>query len=155
MMPFFETVAGPMITMSDSQPSPDELLDLIGDGLVRRIVLLTDDAPKSADQLANELGVSRTTVYRRVNALVEYNLLRQNLETGSDGHHYRTFEPALNEISFRIDDGDFRIAVEVDEDLVDKLDGFLGGLEKSYSHVNVGTDEGSEKGHPGGDTHYG
>lgn len=141
--------------MSELAKSPEELLDLLGDGVVRQILLLTSDTPMSADALANELDVSRPTVYRRVNSLVEYAFLRKNLETDPDGHHYRTFELALNEITFGIDDGDLKITVEVDEHLVDKFDGFLGGLEASYSEVSVGTGEGTERAHSRGDAHYG
>lgn len=141
--------------MSEPAKSPEELLDLFGDGVVRQILLLTSDTPMSADALADELGVSRPTVYRRVNGLVENDFLRKNLETDPDGHHYRTFEPALSEITFGIDDGDLRVTVEMDERLVDKFDGFLDGLEASYSEVRVGTDEQSERDRSRGDTHYG
>lgn len=141
--------------MSEPTKSTEELLDLFGDDVVRRILLLTSDTPMSADALADELEVSRPTVYRRVNTLVKYAFLRKNLETDADGHHYRTFELSLNEMSFEIDDGDLEITVEVDESLVDKFDGFLGGLEASYSEVSVGTDEESERTRSRGDAHYG
>lgn len=141
--------------MSESEKSPEELLDLFGDDLARRILLLTSDAPMSADALADELDVSRPTVYRRVNALVEYALLQKDLETDSDGHHYRTFELALNEITFSIDEGDLRITAELDESHIDKFDGFLGGLEATYSQVSVGTNEQSETANSRRDTHYG
>lgn len=155
--------------MSEPEKSPKELLDLFGDDTVRQILLLTSDSPMSADALADELGVSRPTVYRRVNTLVEYAFLRSNLETDPDGHHYRTFELALNEITFGIDDGELGVTVEVDESLVDQFDGFLGGLEAAYSEVSVGTDEESDRtgsredrthsrenrNHSRGDAHYG
>lgn len=141
--------------MNDTEKSPEELLDMFGDDVVRRILLLTSDTPMSADALANELDVSRPTVYRRVNALAEYDLLREDLETDSDGHHYRTFEPALNEITFEVDDGVFGITVEMDEDLVDRFDGFLGGLEESYSGPSVETNGQSETIYTRSDLHHG
>lgn len=141
--------------MSEPEKPPEEVLDLFGDAHVRRILLLTSDAPMSATALADELDVSRPTVYRRVNILVEYGLLREHVEVNLDGHHYRTFETVVNEITFSIRDGRFGVTVGMEESLVDRFDGFLGGLEAAYSPPNVGTDERPETSSSGSDPHYG
>lgn len=141
--------------MSEPEKSPEHLLSLFGDHLTRQILLLTSDAPMSADALADALNVSRPTVYRRANDLVQYDILHEDLEMDPNGHHYRTFESALNEISFRIDDGQLTITVEMDESLVDKFDGFLSGLETSYVQASDGTHEQSETAHSRNDPHYG
>lgn len=141
--------------MSETEKSPEKLLALFGENLTRQILLLTSDAPMSADALADELSVSRPTVYRHVNDLVQYGILYEDLKADSNGYHYRTFELALNEISFRIDDGQLTITVEMDEDLVDKFDGFLSGLDASSVQTNVSTNEQSEKAHSQKNSHYG
>ena len=141
--------------MSETEKSPEKLLALFGENLTRQILLLTSDAPMSADALADELSVSRPTVYRHVNDLVQYGILYEDLKADSNGYHYRTFELALNEISFRIDDGQLTITVEMDEDLVDKFDGFLSGLDASSLQTNVSTNEQSEKAHSQKNSHYG
>lgn len=141
--------------MSETEESPEKLLDLFGDDLTRQILLLTSNTPMSADALADELSVSRPTVYRHVNDLVQYGILHEDLEADINGHHYRTFELALNEISFSIDDGQLRITVEMDEDLVDKFDGFLNGLDASSVQTSIGTNERSDKAHSRNDPHYG
>ncbi len=141
--------------MSETERSPEEILDLFGDGRARRILLLTSDSPMSATALADELDVSRPTVYRRVNTLVKYGLLREDFEIDTDGHHYRTFEAVLNEITFRIEDGHLRVTVGVDESLVDRFDGFLGGLESTYSQTDIGMKEPAEKPPSRRDPHYG
>lgn len=141
--------------MNEPEDSPEQLLDLFGEDLTRQILLLTSDAPMSADDLADELDVSRPTVYRHVNDLVQYEILHEDLETDPNGHHYRTFELALNEISFMIDDGQLTITVEMDESLVDKFDGFLSGLEASYVQASGGTNDQFKKAHSQNDPHYG
>lgn len=141
--------------MSERERSPEEVLDLFGDDLARRILLLTSDAPMSVAALADELDVSRPTVYRRVNALVRYGILHEDVELDPDGHHYRTFEPALNEITFRLDDGQLSIAVEMNESLVEKFDGFLSGLGAAYSSPDVDPEERSDTTPSRGDPHYG
>lgn len=141
--------------MSEPEKSAEKLLDLFGDEHVRRILLLTSDTPMSAAALADELDVSRPTVYRRVNDLVRYGILRENVEMDLDGHHHKTFELALREIAFRIDDGQLGITVEMDETLVDKFDGFLSGLEASYPQASANPNEQSEEMRSRGDPHYG
>lgn len=141
--------------MSEPEKSADKLLGLFGDDLTRRILLLTSDTPMSADTLADELSVSRPTVYRHVNDLVQYGILHEDLKADTNGHHYKTFELVLNEISFRIDDGQLRITVEMHEDLVDKFDGFMSGLETSSGQMSIGTNDQSDKAHSQNDPHYG
>lgn len=141
--------------MNETERSPEKVLDLFGDDLVRRILLLTSDVPMSVAALADELDVSRPTVYRRVNDLVTYGILHEDVELDPDGHHYRTFEPALNEITFRLEDGQLRIGVEMNESLVERFDGFLSGLGAAYSPPNVESNEGSETTPSRGDPHYG
>lgn len=141
--------------MSETERSPEKVLDLFGDDLVRRILLLTSDVPMSVAALADELDVSRPTVYRRVNDLVTYGILHEDVELDRDGHHYRTFEPALNEITFRLEDGQLRIDVEMNESLVEKFDGFLSELGAAYSPPDIDPKERSETTSSQGDPHYG
>lgn len=141
--------------MSETERSPERVLDLFGDDLARRILLLTSDVPMSVAALADELDVSRPTVYQRVNDLVTYGILHEDVELDPDGHHYRTFEPALNEITFRLDDGQLRISVERNESLVERFDGFLNGLGAAHSPPGVNPDERSETTPARGDPHYG
>lgn len=141
--------------MSETENSPEELLDVFGDERARRILLLTSDSPMSATALADELDVSRPTVYRRVNTLVKCGLLREDVEIDIDGHHYRTFEAVLNEITFSVEDGHLRVTVGVNESLVDRFDGFLSGLESTYSQTDIGMNEQAEKSPSRRDPHYG
>lgn len=141
--------------MNETEPSPEKVLDLFGDDLVRRILLVTSDVPMSVAALADELDVSRPTVYRRVNDLVTYGILHEDVELDPDGHHYRTFEPALNEITFRLEDGQLGIGVEMNESLVERFDGFLSGLGAAYSPPNVDPNEESGTTPSRGDPHHG
>lgn len=140
--------------MNETDRSPENVLDLFGDDLVRRILLLTSDVPMSVAALADELDISRPTVHRRVNDLVAYGILHEGIELDSEGRHYRTFEPALNEITFRLEDGQLRIGVEMNESLV-RFDGVLSGLGAIYSPPNVDSNERSETTPSWGDPHYG
>lgn len=69
------------------------ILDALGDSVARRALLLGLDGPVTADDVASAADVSRSTVYRRFDALVDLDLMRE--ATGprsrpSSGTRYRT-----------------------------------------------------------------
>lgn len=141
--------------MTDGRRSADELLGLVGDDLTRQLLLATSESPLSAEELSERLGVSRTTVYRRVKRLGRYDLLHEAIRTDDDGHHYRVFETAVTELSFGIVDGEFTITVSVDESLIDQFEGFMSGLETSVRHVTNETAEQADRTDPWEDPHHG
>lgn len=141
--------------MSEPDHSPDELLGLFGDSLIRQILLLTSETPLSANALADRLDVSRPTIYRRVQRLERYNLLQERLCTDRDGNHYRVFVSTVDTISFGLDEGELTITVEFEEELVDKLDGFMDGLGVSTRQATRKVDEQIVWTRSRGDPHHG
>lgn len=142
--------------MSTNDNSLENLLALFGDDLARQILLLTSDTPLSADTLAETLDVSRPTIYRRVNTLIEYELLTKDLETDSDGHHYAIFEPSIQSIRFTIDDGELEITVEMNDPSIDhQFEGFLDGLGTAYAQESISMPDHSDTPPSQEDCHYG
>lgn len=141
--------------MTEPEKSPEDFLDHLGDDLSRRILLLASNEAMSAEALADQLNVSRPTVYRRLNTLSDYELLRESLVTDSDGHHYRVFETVPIEIVLEVADGEFRITVRRTDDSTDRLDSFMDGLGTSYERVSDAANERSEETPSRGDSHYG
>ena len=54
---------------------PESVFDVLGNEQVRKILALTSVKPMSVQDLAENLDSSRPTVYRRVNACQEYDLV--------------------------------------------------------------------------------
>lgn len=91
----------------------------------------------SAQDLADACDTSLPTIYRRVNALLEYDLLQEETQIDEDGNHYKTFETNLERIVFEINDGGVDIDIELRKDLVDQFDEFWRDLEDADSNVDT------------------
>lgn len=141
--------------MGEKEWDPAGIFDLFGDDLSRRILVLASERPLSADELASTLDTSHPTVYRRLNALLDHNLLREQQELDTDGNHYKTFETTLERISFEIDNGGYNIDLQMRQDLVEQFNDFWSDL--SGSSIGDGSPSGDATDHADRDrdTHYG
>lgn len=117
--------------MGRKQWAPTNIFDVFGDELARQILVLTSERPLSADALSEHLDASPPTIYRRVNTLIEYDLVTSRQQVDDDGHHYRTFETTLKRIAFEIEDGGYNIDVQMRRSLVDQFEAFWSDLEDS------------------------
>lgn len=141
--------------MGDKEWSADNVLDVVGDDLARRILVLTSEQPLSADELADCLGTSPPTVYRRVNSLIEYDLLAEHQRFDGEGNHYSTFETTLKRISFEIDDGGYDIDLQVRQNLAGQFESFWSDLEQSAQDDDPGVAEQSTRTDTPEDVHHG
>lgn len=107
---------------------PETIFDVLGSEHARKILALSSREPMDADALAEQCDTSLPTVYRRVNALQEYDLLQEETHIDADGNHYKTFQTNLQRICFEVNDGGFDIDIALRRDLTDRFDEFWGGL---------------------------
>lgn len=141
--------------MGEKEWNPTEVFDLFGDDLSRRILILASEEPVSADEIATTLDTSHPTVYRRINALAEYDLVREHQMIDADGNHFKTFETTLRRIAFEVDEGGYNIDIQMRQDLVEQFSDFWSGLSSSSlgdSADSIGENDASE---PSRDPHYG
>lgn len=136
--------------MGEKEWDPAGVFDLFGDDLARQILVLASEQPLSADELARTLDTSHPTVYRRVNALLEYDLLDEQQQIDAEGNHYKTFETTLTRIAFEIEDGGYTIDVQMRQNLVEQFDDFWSDL--GGSRIGEPIDGGDEAVRP--DTHH-
>ena len=110
---------------------PETIFDVLGSERARRILALASVKPVSADELSDGLDASLPTIYRRVNALQEYDLLREETRIDTDGNHFKAFTTNLERICFEVEDGGFDIDIELRRDMVDQFEDFWTDLERS------------------------
>ncbi|MFC4358427.1 ArsR/SmtB family transcription factor [Halobium salinum] len=110
-------------------PDPQSVVESIDSEDAREILALASREPMSVDEFEAEVGVSLATVYRRTDELTGQGFLEERTEVADDGDHYSSYETSLHRITFTVEDGEFRVDVEVrrDDDKFARLWRSLGG----------------------------
>lgn len=120
----------PQIGHVNGDRSPGELFSLLDDEYARTILIETSKRPMSAKTLSEECDASLPTVYRRVERLIDADLLTEHTQIAEDGHHYGVYEARLQRLTVDLDDGDLQISVEErqPEDIADRFTEMWEGL---------------------------
>jgi DNA-binding transcriptional ArsR family regulator len=108
---------------------PDDVFDVLASETARTILALTSERPLSADELVERCPGSAPTVSRRLNVLVEYDLLVEETAVDPDGHHYRTFETDVESICFDVGSESLDPRVGRERDLLDRVEELWSDLE--------------------------
>ena len=120
---------------------PDDIFDVLASEDVRRILVATSVRPMSAKELADICDRSLATIYRRIQAMEDYNLLSEELTRDPDGTQYNEYKSDLNEITIGIDDGQLEVDVDIERDTVDRFAELIEDLEGSGPHSDTGSGE--------------
>ncbi|MDY6819594.1 MAG: winged helix-turn-helix domain-containing protein [Halobacteriales archaeon] len=112
-------------TSSDEETSNDDdprsLLALLGDEFVQAILAATSDTPKSSKELSEELDVARSTIYRRVEEMLGYDLLIERTRVMEDGSHHSVYRANIDHLDIELVDGEFKVQVETRETPADRF----------------------------------
>jgi DNA-binding transcriptional ArsR family regulator len=92
--------------------SADDLLELLGSDLNRRILALTCDEMRSADAIADRCEASLPTVYRHIDDLRSVGVLDDRIEYDAQGNHFKTYTAALDSFTVTLTDGELHLSVE-------------------------------------------
>lgn len=141
--------------MGEKEWAPTDVFDLLGDRLTRRILVIASDEPLSADEAATILDASPPTIYRRFNALSDYDLVKEEQQIDTKGNHYKTYETTLNKVVLEIEDGGFNIDLQIRRNLVDQFGEMWNELGKSSPNGSVEQSENSNQVNHQSDTPHG
>lgn len=100
---------------------PDELLELLGDEYVRSILVVTSRRPQSVKEISDECGVAQSTIYRRLDDMVDCHLLEERTELVADGSHHRIYEAKLSHLDLEVADGELRIEMDYEESAAERF----------------------------------
>jgi len=105
-----------------SDHAATEVFSVLDDEYSRAILEATRRGPKSGKELSEACEMSRATVSRRVNDLLDRGFLAEQTHVDPDGHHYSEYEAVLDRVDVRLKpETGFDIRVEVEEDAVDRF----------------------------------
>ena len=96
-------------------PSPDEVLDLLGDDYARAAIEAIRNEPRSGAEVAAETGMSKPTAFRRLNALAEVGFVAVRRRIDPDGgHHSKVYHLVADSLSVDFDDAT-TVSVETEQ----------------------------------------
>ena len=101
--------------------SIEEVLDTIGDRHARHVLAAISHDPKSAKELAEECDLSLPTVYRRIEMLDEYDLVKDRTLVADDGNHYKVYESNFESTVISLEDDEYRVRIYREENLPDRF----------------------------------
>jgi DNA-binding transcriptional ArsR family regulator len=101
-------------------PDPDTVFRTLADPDCRSILASVDE-PRTAKAIAERCDLSRTSAYRKLDALSEAGLVEERTDVRLDGHHTTTYVRDFEGMVVDYEAGDFD--VEVLPAAVDTADG--------------------------------
>ena len=122
--------------MPDKEWSPTNILDVFGDPIARATLVLANDQPVTVKDLADQLDVSDPTIYRRIDPLVDANLLQEHQRIDKDGNQPSEYETMLDEVTFKVDTNGYTVDIQVRQDLAEDFESMWSDLEHIRQRVD-------------------
>ncbi|MEF8838340.1 MAG: winged helix-turn-helix domain-containing protein [Haloarculaceae archaeon] len=105
----------------DDKRSIEEVLDTIGDRHARQVLAAISQDPKSAKDLADDVGLSLPTVYRRIEVLKEHKLVNEQTLVAEDGNHYKVYESNFESTVISLQDDEYQVRIYREDNLPDRF----------------------------------
>ena len=104
------------------ESAKQRILAAIADEYSRKILAFTRGDPVTALYLSKAYGIPITTVYRRIEGLVEAGLIAVvKSSRTADGKWYDLYRGLLSRIDVSFDSGDVRVDIAVNESVSDRF----------------------------------
>lgn len=99
----------------------EPVLDVIGDDRARRVLFVIRQEPHSAKEISARTDISLPTVYRRLDELLEHDLVRSRTRAASDGNHYKVFECNFDATTVSLEEEGYDVVVERRESVSERF----------------------------------
>ncbi|MDH5019791.1 transcriptional regulator [Halobacterium rubrum] len=110
---------------------PNEVLSLLGDEYVQGILVATSEDARSAKELSELVGADVSTVYRRVDDMLEADFLVERTALAADGSHHSVYEANLDHLDVEIRDGELVVEMDLRESPAERFTRIWDGIRES------------------------
>lgn len=130
-----------------NQWDPGGIFEVLASEESRRILAAASVRPVSAQELEQVCEVSLPTIYRRLDVLVEYDLLSEERIVKHEQDQSKRYSTDLEEITVEISDGELDVNLAIKKDTVDKFgelfqdlsEGSDGGASSTQTEFSFGS----------------
>lgn len=99
-----DTVQKQIRSQADESADPDRLLTILQDNDCRQLLAATATESLTATELANCCDIPSSTVYRKIEQLLNQDLLEESVRIVTEGYHTKEYGLAIKEIEISIVD---------------------------------------------------
>lgn len=105
----------------DEDAPIEEILNTIGDEHARTVLAAISREPGSAKDLNERLEFSQPTIYRRLDLLLENDLINERTLVADDGNHYKEYECNFDSTVISLDGDEYDVRIFRKENLPDRF----------------------------------
>jgi DNA-binding transcriptional ArsR family regulator len=92
------------------RPRDEQLMDSLGDPVIRRVLVETHHRPRSVQELFQATGVPLTTLYRKLHEMTELELVGiERSAITPDGKRVEFYRSRLEEVQVELKEGRFGV----------------------------------------------
>jgi len=99
-----ERVQRQIRSQADETADPDPLLAILQDDDCRQLLAATATKSLTATELAKGCDIPSSTVYRKIERLLDQDLLEESVRIVTDGYHTKEYSLAIKEIEISVVD---------------------------------------------------
>jgi predicted transcriptional regulator len=100
----------------------EDIAALLEDDCARTILAATSTRPMTVTELTDRCDASGPTIYRRLEALREQDLVESRTKPDTDGgHHEQVYAATLSQVTVTLRDGSFELQVDRHESIADRF----------------------------------
>lgn len=112
--------------------NPDGIFDVLASEESRRILAAASVRPMTAKELEQLCSASLPTIYRRLNVLVDYDLLSEEQLVDPAQEQSTQYSTDLQELSVTVEDGSFDVNIAFNKDRIDKFGELMRDLGEGH-----------------------
>lgn len=116
------------VAVEETERRPAEVLEVLGDECSRHILASTSEEHKTAKDLTEDCPVSATTVYRRINSLVDCGLLHEESTFPTNGTGTKRYGAAVDTVEVSVDRDGFDVRTHDEYGHVERLSRLLSAM---------------------------
>lgn len=97
------------------------LFEALEDEISASILAYATEEARTVPELTDVVDASESTIYRRLDRLVDHGLVEEGTEIDLTGNHRRSYRTAIRRVEIELADGGIDLRVERREDEVDRF----------------------------------
>ena len=105
----------------NERPDPAAIAGLVEDDCARTILVAAREEAMSVTELARRCEVSEPTVYRRLEELLEHDLVEESVRIDEGGHHRNVYRATLDRVAFDVDADGVSVELSHRERMADRF----------------------------------